>query len=227
MIKRCPRNTQGRDFVVGDIHGCFGKVRQALKLNSFNEKTDRLFCVGDTVNRGPESEQFIEFISQPWVFSVRGNHEQMLLDVILGTDNKALEFHAKRNGMDWFRKIKDSSTINAIQNHIENLPHVIELDYEYGTVGIIHAEVPLGMGWKDFTQSVQDKNPKVTEACLWGRTRVLEPNCSSVPGIDQIFCGHTPVQEITTLGNITYMDTGHVFSMSLDRSLKFPVLPIT
>jgi len=46
-------NREGRDFVVGDIHGMFGHLRMLLKQVSFDAEVDRLFSVGDLVDRCP------------------------------------------------------------------------------------------------------------------------------------------------------------------------------
>lgn len=44
-------NILGRDFVVGDIHGEFSKLSKLLSSVEFNENSDRLFSVGDLVDR--------------------------------------------------------------------------------------------------------------------------------------------------------------------------------
>ena len=53
LVQRFTQNTRGRDFVVGDLHGCFDHLRVMLEHIQFNRVTDRLFCVGDLVDRGP------------------------------------------------------------------------------------------------------------------------------------------------------------------------------
>jgi hypothetical protein len=45
-LQRFARNTQGRDFAVGDIHGCFSKLDAALCQVRFSPVHDRLFAVG-------------------------------------------------------------------------------------------------------------------------------------------------------------------------------------
>ena len=72
MIKRFSKNLVGRDFVVGDIHGAFTKLKQALEKIEFNTEVDRLFCVGDLVDRGGENEQATDWLFKPWFHTVRG-----------------------------------------------------------------------------------------------------------------------------------------------------------
>ena len=71
MIKHFEMNTKGKDFVVGDIHGCFSKLQEQLWTIGFNEEVDRLFCVGDLIDRGPESYKFEEWLDYPWFNSVQ------------------------------------------------------------------------------------------------------------------------------------------------------------
>ncbi len=49
-------NQAGRDFVVGDVHGCFRTLECALLEIEFDPSRDRLFGVGDLVNRGPHRD---------------------------------------------------------------------------------------------------------------------------------------------------------------------------
>ena len=56
-LQRFELNTAGRDFGVGDIHGYFTKLQAALDAIGFNPAVDRLFSVGDLVDRGPESAE--------------------------------------------------------------------------------------------------------------------------------------------------------------------------
>ena len=62
---RIPRNVSGRDFAVGDVHGHFSRLRQSLDRLGFDPALDRLFSVGDLVDRGPENEQVLDWLRQP------------------------------------------------------------------------------------------------------------------------------------------------------------------
>ncbi|MDQ6991144.1 MAG: metallophosphoesterase [Mariprofundaceae bacterium] len=225
LVKRYALNVHGRDFVVGDIHGCFSKVKMSLERIGFNYEIDRLFCVGDLIDRGPESNQVIDFLKQPWVHSVRGNHEQVLIDIIDNADVEKLEYNAQRNGMSWFEKIKDADEVTRIREYLGSLPIVIEIETKQGLVGIVHAEVPVGMSWEMFTTSIRDRVPSVTASALWGRTRIMEPNCSKVPGVGEIICGHTVVHGIARLGNTYYVDTGYVFKILAEKPSELMAIP--
>ena len=56
-------------FVIGDIQGCYKEFKSLLKLIDPN-KENKFFCVGDLVNRGPESEKVIEYVLENIIKSV-------------------------------------------------------------------------------------------------------------------------------------------------------------
>ena len=77
-LKTFAANETGRDFVIGDLHGSFSLLEKMLEHVSFDTETDRLFSVGDLVDRGPESLECLELLQMPWFHSVYSNHENMM-----------------------------------------------------------------------------------------------------------------------------------------------------
>ena len=69
----------GRDFVAGDVHGCYRTLEQALRDLEFDASHDRLFGVGDLVDRGPHSAEALVWIEGRFEAVVMGNHERPLL----------------------------------------------------------------------------------------------------------------------------------------------------
>lgn len=207
------QNTLGRDFVVGDIHGSYDMVLAALKEATFDDTCDRLFCVGDLVDRGDGSIRALRFLEQPYVHSVLGNHEAMFLEMYAdGTpDESVLRVMTRRNGMGWWMDVapKDRSKLLAA---FRKLPLVIEITTSRGTVGLLHAEVPLGMGWAQFKLGVTAGDSRVIDSALWGRTRIEKGDATGVQGVGRIYSGHTPQWNgLRRLGNIYLLDTGAVF----------------
>jgi len=73
-------------FAVGDIQGCFNSFERLLAKCSFNPARDRLWLVGDMVNRGPKSLETLRFIKTLGnsALTVLGNHDLYLLMVAEG-----------------------------------------------------------------------------------------------------------------------------------------------
>ena len=77
-------NTQGHDFIVGDLHGCRSMLDALLEHIGFDAAKDRLFPVGDLVDRGSDSEGCLDLLHEPWFCPVLGNHDAMLMAWIIG-----------------------------------------------------------------------------------------------------------------------------------------------
>lgn len=70
----------------GDIHGCYPAAAKAVEI--CEEKTAQAIFLGDYVDRGPSAVKTLKVLIEAkkkhpdWIF-LKGNHEQMLLDLIL------------------------------------------------------------------------------------------------------------------------------------------------
>ena len=72
-------------YAIGDIQGSYNEFRRLLDLINFNAK-DKLWLVGDIVNRGPDSLLLLRFLRamNDAVVAVLGNHDLHLLVVAEG-----------------------------------------------------------------------------------------------------------------------------------------------
>lgn len=208
-IKRFAANTAGRDFAVGDIHGYFTRLQAALDKAGFEPSVDRLFSVGDLVDRGPESLDVDEWLlRKPWFHAVRGNHEQMTVDsYAAGRTSDQCGMHLF-NGGAWFyglSRIEQEYYASILQD----LPLVIEVETAQGLIGIVHADVPRA-SWGEMISALSGsafEADHVAAMLLWSRRRITEENQSGVEGVRAVIVGHTPLSQPVVLGNVYHIDT--------------------
>lgn len=201
-VKHFELNTKGNDYCVGDIHGCFAKLQQQLDEMGFNPEVDRLFSVGDLVDRGPDSEAALEWLAKPWFHAIAGNHEQMAIDAAQGlVDWDLYEY----NGGKWFKELHESVRYYYAEV-FRKLPLAMEVETSDGLVGIVHGDSP-----PDWNQIREFNNHRL----LWGRQRFHSKNTKDVENVVSVYCGHTPVETIQQYGNVFFIDTGAVFGGEL------------
>ncbi|MGK7874114.1 MAG: metallophosphoesterase family protein [Xenococcaceae cyanobacterium] len=70
-----------RQIVIGDVHGHYNALIQLLEAIAPGND-DKVYFLGDLIDRGPQSSQVVEFVIQNNYQCLRGNHEEMLLDVL-------------------------------------------------------------------------------------------------------------------------------------------------
>lgn len=204
MIEGYELNEKGRDYVVGDIHGCFTKLQQALDKVEFNQDADRLFSVGDLVDRGPESDEVCNWLSRPWFHAVRGNHDQFIVDFMEGPMDVGIYL---LNGGKWFLSDIPAEARPYYYNEVRKLPIIIEVMTPKGIVGIVHADVA-GSDWGDFKARIADYQIYA----MWGRDRIKGKHGDEIiSGVYRVYAGHTPVPEPHDVGNVRYIDTGVCF----------------
>ncbi len=74
------------DYAIGDIQGCYERLRDVLAKVDFSPSRDRLWVAGDLINRGPSSLETLRYIESLGASAVvvLGNHDLHLLAVALG-----------------------------------------------------------------------------------------------------------------------------------------------
>lgn len=198
LMQSFPKNTKGRDFAVGDIHGYFSHLEDALRKVNFNTEVDRLFSVGDLIDRGPECMRVLEFLDQPWFHAVRGNHE----DYVCRHETVDEEIWL-RNGGGWFMALPASDKLR-IAARLSELPYCMQIETLAGSIGIVHADVPFN-NWDKAVANLHSR--KARTFCMWSRKRLETLDESPVGGVRAVVVGHTPVKKVTVLGNIHHIDT--------------------
>ena len=73
-------------WFVGDVHGQLPALLALIDRCSINPSTDTVVCVGDLVNRGPNSAGVLRWVrdNAGWVSTVLGNHDAFAIAASMG-----------------------------------------------------------------------------------------------------------------------------------------------
>jgi hypothetical protein len=188
----------GRTVIIGDVHGCRREVEDLLGAVRFSAANDHLVLVGDLVVRGPDARGTLALVRALGGRSVRGNHEQRLLDgragARIGTQHQRVA--AELGEEDW--------------RSIEAMPLWLDLP-EHG-VRVAHAGVVPGM-------AVESMPPEalLTIRTIDGRHRWSDKRDTGVvwgtkyTGPPHVVFGHNAGSEPQLHPWATGLDTGCVY----------------
>lgn len=196
-------------WVVGDLHGCYTKLMNRLDEVGFEADKDLLISVGDLIDRGAENVECLDLINMPWFRAVRGNHEQMMVDAVLGSGST---LHWMQNGGSWFYNLDADQQIlvRPLVHKAEKLPLIIELEKGRKKYVICHADYPSDE--YEFGKLVD------AEQVIWNRERIsnaMDGVVIEITGADAFIFGHTPARNPLVYTNQMYIDTGAVFCGNL------------
>ncbi|MCG6983963.1 MAG: symmetrical bis(5'-nucleosyl)-tetraphosphatase [Thiocapsa sp.] len=121
-------------FAIGDIQGCYRDLRRLLDAIRFDPGSDRLWFVGDLVNRGPDSLSVMRFVRDldDRAVVVLGNHDLHLLALAAGNRR-----HAGKGTLDEILSAPDRDELLDWLRHRPLLHH----DSDKGFT-LIHAGLP-------------------------------------------------------------------------------------
>lgn len=134
-------NTVGRDFVCGDLHGCFDLLMDAMQFLEFDINLDRMFSVGDLIDRGPNSPDCLHLINASWFHPVKANHEQLMEDWMTGGPTGSWWVG---NGGNWFNNLDRAGQddIVLLLDKVQTLPWAITVELPNNKrFHVIHAEI--------------------------------------------------------------------------------------
>jgi bis(5'-nucleosyl)-tetraphosphatase (symmetrical) len=116
-------------YAIGDLQGCFDPLQELLGETGFRESEDRLWFVGDLVNRGPQSLEILRFVKSlgQRAVGVLGNHDLHLLMVAEG--------HAKQHRKDTLGAILNAPDRDDLLTWLRGLP----LMHTEGEYTMVHA----------------------------------------------------------------------------------------
>lgn len=177
-------------YIIPDIHGCIKTLTYLLEEKLQVSKTDRIFMLGDYIDRGPDSSGVVTYIlklidSGYNITCLKGNHEQLLLESIgdsmyynlwmLNAGEETLISYSKMTGLGY----KEGSYPCIPARHMEffqSLPAYLIVDDKFV---LVH-------GGLDYRLEDPFSNIK---SMLWKRPEQIPDTL--VPG-KIIIHGHTP-----------------------------------
>ncbi len=171
-------------YAIGDIQGCFASFSRLLEQCRFDPGKDRLWLVGDLVNRGPRSLETLRFVRAlgTAAITVLGNHDLSLL--------LAAEGFGKRGKGDTFDDILEAPDRDELLLWLRQQP----LCHVEGSYCLVHAgllpqwstgqaralagEVEAALvatDWREFMANMWGSEPAAWRDDLtgWPRLRVI------------------------------------------------------
>lgn len=230
-------NFSGRDFVVGDVHGAFPLLEVALRDLKFDCNRDRMFFLGDLVDRGPEVMKVLKLFMSgwgKWAFSIAANHELMFVDW-MNENRNGYGFFFARNGGSWAIPNVDDPLLMEFALAASTFPRMVTLQKCDGKqVHLIHAELdPAGETVTDAMISDPEKLLQMMtrinrngDTSFWGRGTFgymrKKPKDWEIGDwakekikaqwfseeLSMIISGHTILKQPTKVGKLFCIDTG-------------------
>jgi serine/threonine protein phosphatase 1 len=242
-IRQLPENILGKDYVIGDLHGCYSLLERLLDAVKFDYVYDRLFSVGDMIDRGPDSLRCLELLTKPWFFAVQGNHELMMQECFWPYIQKG-KLHSlddlNNNGFldyggAWVEayyladKRAMSPAFNLSLQRLAQLPLIWVVGEGMNRFNVIHAELhrpdyklSKQEVWldRDIDNWLELKTLRhdIEERLLWGRTLLTVraaklKNAKMQKGLSTTFCGHTYSTKPRQVLSHLCVDTGAFLSL--------------
>lgn len=168
-------------YVVGDLQGCFRSLQALLDSISFEPADDRLWLVGDLVNRGPDSLAVLRFIKAlgERAVTVLGNHDLHLLAVATSfervkrddTLSEILAAPDRDELLDWLRNRPLAHfEQDVLMVHAGLLPQWTAVD-ACALASEVEAALR-GAQWREFLRNMYGNQPDRWSADLRGNDRL-------------------------------------------------------
>ena len=130
-------------YAIGDIQGCYKPLRKLLKKAQFSPARDKLWCVGDLVNRGPRSLDTLRFLydMDDATEIVLGNHDLHFLAISEGC--------VSHRTKDSFAKLLHAPDCKQLSDWLRNkrLAHYACIDTEHGLENFLMVHAGVAPSW--------------------------------------------------------------------------------
>ena len=205
-----PNPARGRDLVFGDIHGCFGTVEHALERLGYDASRDRLFSLGDLIDYGTRSREALDWIGSKFTATVRGNHEQMMIEWLWDGSMTASEAKIWREHWTswWFRSSEPAEVRWRWFDALQRLPFAATVHTAGGTrIGLVHGYPSLRddmRTWDGLCAALENEGARgtssavgpIARSAMWDRPPTYaDRGVSGLQNIELVLHGHDPAPE--------------------------------
>ena len=153
------------NYAIGDVQGCFFELKGLLDEINFDPAQDKLWFVGDLINRGPDSLRTIEFIYKikDSCNVVLGNHDIHFLAV---AENLRKPFKE-----DTLKQLLESENLNLYKEWLRNqsLLYYENIQCEDGNKIYLmtHAGIPPHWTWQVAMKAAQEIKEALSDDKLY------------------------------------------------------------
>lgn len=128
-----------RRLIIGDVHGHYDGMMKLLEQLAPG-KDDRVYFLGDLIDRGPKSAQVVEFVKNSPYRCLMGNHEQLMLNALpdVGKNTSAWQAWLYSGGHSTIASYQEVAIMP--RDHLQwmrSLPVFLDL----GDVWLVHAGI--------------------------------------------------------------------------------------
>ncbi|MDE6035408.1 MAG: polynucleotide kinase-phosphatase [Ruminococcus sp.] len=224
------KDVHGEFDIIGDIHGCYGELRELLEKLGYVDNADgipvhpdgrKAVFLGDFTDRGYNNigvlRLAMDMVKNGNAYSVVGNHEVKLLKYLNGK-NVNIKYGLDRTVAEIEKESPEFR--EEVRNFLDSL--ISHYVFDDGRLVVSHAGIKenyIGRG-----------SGRVREFCIYGDTTgevdeyglpVRRDWASEYRGRAVIVYGHTPVTAVTAVNNTYCIDTGCVFGGKL-TAMRYP-----
>jgi serine/threonine protein phosphatase 1 len=138
----------GRRIFIGDVHGHYDGLMQLMEAIAPTSE-DRIYFLGDLIDRGPKSFQVVDFVKHSGYPCLLGNHEQLLLAAFPQSkiSNQALNAWLHSGGHTTVASYPQSERLLEHLDWMRTLPTHLDL----GDIWLAHAGMHPGLKVSDHT----------------------------------------------------------------------------
>lgn len=206
--------------VIGDVHGCFFTLQKLVELTREKYPDNKIYCVGDLVDRGNYSYEVLEYINSEKIIFTAGNHDYMFYYYFKDPKSPM--------GRSWFHNGAEATLrsyenrMNKIDEHLEiiiNAPLFVNHEDCFishaGISSYLKNKLPENiLGNLNKVENILKEDLYDIHSILWARDKLINLGKLQI-------VGHTRQDEINynKESNVLYIDTAAVAKNKLSAAV--------